>query len=146
MSKKTQAAQRLIQEVRRTFQVLRELSDSMNRDVAVTASMRSVMETLCDLGPRPVPEIATEKHVSRQHVQKNVDELVRLGLVRTKKNPAHKRSVLIELTAEGRAIYECIRDAETELLNEALKQMQVTSIKEANDTLLSLRKRLECEL
>jgi len=146
MSKKIQAAQKLIQEVRRTFQVLRELSDSMNRDVAVTAAMRSVMETLCDLGPRPVPEIATEKHVSRQHIQKNVDELIRLGLARTKKNPAHKRSVLIELTADGRAIYECIRDAEIQLLNEALQKTQLTSIKEAHDTLLSLRKRLEGEL
>jgi DNA-binding MarR family transcriptional regulator len=56
-------------------------------------------------GALTVPGIAHTMGLTRQAIQKQVDVLKREGLVSTRSNPAHKRSVLVELTAPGRVAY-----------------------------------------
>jgi DNA-binding MarR family transcriptional regulator len=71
-----------------------------------SSGRRSLLKTLREHGPRTVPFMARDRSVSRQHIQKLVDSLRASGLVRSFPNPAHKRSVLIGLTAEGRRFSE----------------------------------------
>lgn len=145
MKEKVALAGELITEIRRSFQLLRQLSDTMNADVGVTAAMRSVMETLADHGSRTVPDIAAEKHVSRQHIQKNADELMRTGLAKSRPNPAHKRSVLIELTPAGRVLFETIRQSETELIERIVAPLPDQALIQSNNTLKAFRERMAKE-
>ena len=76
--------------------------EAQTRALGWTVGSRAVMEVLEAHGPLTVPQIASRLSLARQNVQRHVDELVRLGDLRTAANPAHRRSVLIEPTAQGR--------------------------------------------
>src|SRR5690606_18141459 len=55
--------------VRACFNRLRALGDTLHEDLGITASMRSVLESLHEDGARTVPQIAKSKSVTRQHIQ-----------------------------------------------------------------------------
>src|SRR4051794_34307434 len=92
----------LVDEIRLQFHAWTRLADVLHGDAGVTAPMRAVLEYLQRNGPTPVPRIAQQRGVSRQHVQTIVNELRDAGLVELRDNPAHQRSHLVELTADGR--------------------------------------------
>jgi DNA-binding MarR family transcriptional regulator len=75
--------------------------EDAERIEGVSIGVRAVLELLQAEGPQPVPSIAATLVLSRQFVQRNVDAAAARGWVRTAPNPAHRRSVLIELTPEG---------------------------------------------
>ena len=58
--------------------------------------------------PASIPQIAAAIGMTRQGVLKQINQLVGDGLVEPLPNPAHKRSPLYRLTADGRAIYDAI--------------------------------------
>ena len=75
--------------------------EDAERIEGVSIGVRAVLERLQAAGPQTVPTIAAALVLSRQFVQRNVDAAVERGWVCTAPNPAHRRSVLIELTPEG---------------------------------------------
>ena len=91
----------VISEMRRGWHLLSALADSIGADLGVTPSMRAVMAELACGERRTVPDIAAERGVSRQHIQKIVNALADQGFVETVENPSHKRSVLVGLTRAG---------------------------------------------
>jgi len=103
--KKNQQMTKLIRGVRNAFNRLRALGDRMHGYLEVTAAMRAIMEALSSLGPMTVPQIAKLKGVSRQHVQLLADALCAAELVTVRENPMHRRSLLIDLTAKGKATF-----------------------------------------
>ncbi|WP_250007399.1 MarR family winged helix-turn-helix transcriptional regulator [Actinoplanes sp. M2I2] len=78
----------------------------------LTVGMRAVLEVLAELGPATVPAIGERLDLARQGIQRHVNDLAHLGLVEARANPAHRRSVLIGLTAAGTARFARIRDDE----------------------------------
>jgi DNA-binding MarR family transcriptional regulator len=78
--------------------------------------VRAVLERLQLAGPEPVPAIASALVLSRQFVQRNVDAAAARGWVQPVPNPAHRRSVLIELTPEGERIIAAITAREQAVL------------------------------
>jgi DNA-binding MarR family transcriptional regulator len=56
-------------------------------------------------------------------VQRLIDDMIDMGLVRTRPNPEHKRSVLIELTRAGKAQTEAIARIELPLLTQLFEGM-----------------------
>lgn len=132
---------RLIVEIRGAFNDLKALSDAMIADLGVTAAMRAVIEHLTGHGPQTVPQIADAKSVSRQHIQLIADALQDKGLVVYHDNPAHKRSRLVDLTADGRAVFEAIRSREAALLAE-LSETGQDDWSSAADIVARLRARL----
>ena len=48
-----------------------------------SSGRRSILKSLGELGPQTVPEMARARSVSRQHIQRIVDELKSDGLVRS---------------------------------------------------------------
>ena len=67
----------------------------------ITVSQRAVLEQLQGQGPLTVPDIGRRLILPRQFIQKIVNELLALALIERLENAAHKRSVLLALTAEG---------------------------------------------
>jgi DNA-binding MarR family transcriptional regulator len=104
---------RYIQQIRLAFQRLRKIGEDLHADSGVSLSLRAMLEWLSEHGGQTVPQMAEAKAVSRQHVQKSVNELLERGLARSVANPAHKRSVLIEITSDGRKLFKdmCKREA-----------------------------------
>jgi len=68
-----------------------------------------LLHGLAEAGPQTVPQIARARPVSRQRIQKLVDEMAADELVAFMENPAHKRSKLVHLTTKGEVAYRNMR-------------------------------------
>lgn len=62
-------------------------------------------------GQRTVPDVARRLGLARQSVQRVADELTAADLVSAATNPAHARSPLLELTAQGRQVLNRLTSA-----------------------------------
>jgi DNA-binding MarR family transcriptional regulator len=113
MSTSTSNLYQLIWQTRRLFQRLRVSGDALLEGTGINASQRAVLEFLDGGVALTVPGIAEERSVSRQHVQKVVNDLLELGLVEMVKNPAHKRSQLVQATASGKKLFKSVRKKES---------------------------------
>ncbi len=81
-----------------------------------SVGVRAVLDLLREHQPMTVPQMARELALSRQFVQRMVNDAVQRSWVRTLANPAHQRSSLIELTRRGRTVIEAILDREHAVL------------------------------
>jgi DNA-binding MarR family transcriptional regulator len=93
----------------------------------VTMPMRAVLERLAD-GPHTVPQIARALWLPRQVVQRLADAAAALGYVRWAPNPAHRRSKLAELTADGRRVFAEIHDDELAGLRSLARRLDPADI------------------
>lgn len=132
----------LIVEIRGAFNELKAFADDASADLGVTAAMRAVLEHLARFGPSTVPDIAREKSVSRQHIQKLADALVEAGLARFEPNPAHRRSALLVPTETGTATFATIRRREGRALARLGEGLDAGRCTEAVETVAALRKAL----
>jgi DNA-binding MarR family transcriptional regulator len=134
---------RLIVAIRIAFNRLKGVSDELNRDLGINVSARGVLESLANGSlEKSVPLIAREKGVSRQHIQLIVDALLDRSLVKVVDNPAHKRSPLIVLTAEGAQIFAEIRRREADMLEILAKGLDRAALAGAAAALEALNTRL----
>ncbi|MFG3546417.1 MarR family winged helix-turn-helix transcriptional regulator [Streptomyces sp. NPDC047725] len=70
----------------------------------VSVGVRAVLTLLHRDGPMTVPQMGRAQTISRQFVQRMVNDAAARGLVESVPNPAHRRSSLIRLTDEGRSV------------------------------------------
>jgi DNA-binding MarR family transcriptional regulator len=80
------------------------LANQLRRTVVVSGQSlgpgeAAVVELLEKSGPMSVPNIARQRHTSRQNIQVVVNRLEKEGLVAFSENPAHQRSPLVQLCA-----------------------------------------------
>ncbi|MBW8797929.1 MAG: MarR family transcriptional regulator [Streptomyces sp.] len=68
-----------------------------------SVGVRSVLDLLRRHEPMTVPQMGRIMALSRQFVQRMVNDAVARGWAEVTPNPAHQRSSLIRLTPEGRA-------------------------------------------
>jgi DNA-binding MarR family transcriptional regulator len=125
---------------------LKSLADALHANVAVTAAMRAVLETLHETGEQTVPQIARAKSVSRQHIQVLANELAALDMVAVRANPADKRSPLLHLTKKGKATFERMREREADALRELAAALSECDVDTALQTLSTLRVFLDGKL
>lgn len=143
MPDKVKDLTRVITGVRRCFWLLGAVSDEMIADLGVTASLRAVLEHLHEFGAQTVPQIAREKAVKRQSIQALVDQLRSLGLASVQDNPTHRRSVLVAMTPEGKALFRKIQARESRLLAELGESLGASDLAVTATTLASLRTALQ---
>ncbi len=142
MSSEAQRLSRLIDVLRVSFNRLKGLTESLHRDLGINASMRGVMQSLADGGAKTVPAIAREKGVSRQHIQVNVDALLRAGMVEGSGNAAHRRSPLIALTQTGNQIFAEARRRESTILDSLAGGFAPAALDDAASVLEALNREL----
>jgi len=129
----------LITQIRRAFHDLAATSDRLNADLGISASRRALLEYLSVSGPDTAANIARAKNVSRQHIQQIADQCDAAGLTEFATNPAHKRSQLIRLTAQGQSAFDEIRRREGEVLQQLAGLLDAGGVGAATDTLKQLR-------
>ncbi|MFF4622309.1 MarR family winged helix-turn-helix transcriptional regulator [Nonomuraea jabiensis] len=78
----------------------------------LSVGVRAVLNLLREHGPMTVPQMGREQALSRQFVQRMINDAAGRGLVEFAANPAHKRSSLIRLTERGRAVITAVIDRE----------------------------------
>nr|WP_149549153.1 MarR family transcriptional regulator [Streptomyces marokkonensis] len=84
----------------------------------ISVGVRAVLALLHRGGPMTVPQMGRAQSISRQFVQRMVNDAAARGLVESVPNPAHRRSSLIRLTGEGRSVITAVVDREHRMLRE----------------------------
>ncbi|MFF4799011.1 MarR family winged helix-turn-helix transcriptional regulator [Streptomyces sp. NPDC001351] len=81
----------------------------------VSVGIRAVLDLLRQHDPMTVPQMGRVLALSRQFVQRMVNDAAAQGWVEAVPNPAHQRSSLIRITEEGRATIAAILGREHHL-------------------------------
>jgi DNA-binding MarR family transcriptional regulator len=84
----------------------------------LSVGVRAVLDLLRINGPMTVPQMGRAQALSRQFVQRMVNDAAARSLVEITSNPAHQRSSLIRLTDTGREAIEAVIAREHSLLRE----------------------------
>ena len=129
----------MLNEVRLLFHRMIQVAEGLHAQEPVTVSMRAVLEYLARNGPTPVPTIARNRHVSRQHIQGLVNRLLAQQLVTLAENPAHQRSSRVALTPEGERTIHRMLEREQSVFKQVEAEVSPTSLSEATRTLQTLR-------
>lgn len=99
--------------------VYRKVARIVERDQAVmgmSVGVRNVLDQLHRSGPLTVPQMARAQDLSRQFVQRMVNDARDSGFAEIADNPEHRRSSLIHLTADGRTAIEAVAAREHRLM------------------------------
>jgi len=124
--------------IRRLFRAMGQKSTESLRDLGVTAADRAAMEFLYPDRTLSVPEIAERYQVSRQHVQVTVNALLGKKLLATRDNPRHKRSPLIALTDDGKALFKRIRNRDKKIVEQLFAAIPASDRRATQKTLEAL--------
>ena len=108
-----------------------------------TYAERSVLEALVRDGAQSVPGIARARLVSRQHIQKLVDDLAGKRLIEFRPNPAHKTSPLVDVTIKGERAYTAAASREDEILNAIAPSLARKNLAPALEALRALAEALK---
>ncbi|GAB2698195.1 MarR family winged helix-turn-helix transcriptional regulator [Kitasatospora kifunensis] len=84
----------------------------------LSVGVRAVLDLLRQHGPMTVPQLGRAQSLSRQFVQRMVNEAATRQLVEIIPNPAHQRSSLVRLTDDGSAAINAVLSREHALLRE----------------------------
>ena len=96
----------LIVEVFRLNGCLLAAGDRLVADMGLTSARWQVLGAIAlNGGPITVPSIARNMGLTRQAVQRVVNDLQAVGLLRSALNPHHRRASLIALTDTGASAY-----------------------------------------
>ena len=94
-------------------------------------------------GPRTVPQIARARRLTRQQIQKLVDDAEAKGLVGFRQNPNHKRSRIVALTLDGTALFERIDGTIRETAQEMSEDFDIRDLDPALRVLFDLQQSLD---
>jgi DNA-binding MarR family transcriptional regulator len=97
--------------------VLRAVEEN-ERIEGVSVGVRAVLDLLARNGPLTVPQMGRAQSLSRQFVQRMVNDATASGLVELADNPAHRRSRLVRLTERGSAAIAAVTAREHGLLSQ----------------------------
>jgi DNA-binding MarR family transcriptional regulator len=137
-----QVVDRFVFEVALLFFRMRTVATEYVGQGRHSTGRRSILRSL-SRRPHTVPEMARERGVSRQHVQKLVDGLVADRLVMTRVNPKDRRSRLVSLTSKGRAYFRGLCDRETKLFTRIARGLDPEDFRRATALIRELRGRLK---
>ncbi len=94
----------------------------------MSTGVRAVLEALHVHGRQTIPEVARRLATSRQYVQRMASDAIAAGLAVTEPNPAHKRSTMLCLSAEGRTAIESTLQREADRLRAARAQLSAADV------------------
>ncbi len=137
-----QAVDRFTFEVALLFFRMRAVANEYIGQGRHSTGRRSILRSVSQR-PQTVPEMARERGVSRQHVQKLVDALVADRLVMTRVNLADRRSRLVSPTSMGNTFFRALRVREAKLFADLARGLDPKDFRRATTLIKELRSRLE---
>ena len=134
----------LILEVFRLNGRLLAAGDVLVADLGLTSARWQVLGAIA-ISPalEPVARLARRMGLTRQAVQRVVNDLEHLGLVEFRTNPHHQRAQLVGLTAKGRGIYDQAHQRQAPWANHLAEGLDPGELQAAIRTIRQLTARLE---
>ena len=136
-----EALKELIIEATRLHYHVVSASRGLARAQDLTNGQVSLLRSLAAQGPCTVPELARERAIARQPVQRMTLELEALGLVTFEANPRHRRSRLVTPTARGKRKLRAMERRQTALAGSIGRGFSERSIRSATRVLRRVRER-----
>lgn len=127
------------------FQRLKVLAELIHGQGELSGARHTTLKNLARFGPTSVPQLARHKAVSRQAVQKFINELAQEGLVEFIGNLAHKRSPLVRLSAKGLEYVDAMNEVEARQLARLTIDISVERLEATAQTLKEVRLLLESQ-
>jgi len=141
---KGEALTRLILETFRLNGELLATGNQLTNPFGLTSARWQIMGPIFeDQKPMTVAQIARRMGLSRQGVQRIVNDLKKLGMVIFLDNPDHKRAPLISLSEAGRNVMIALNNAQTAWVNDLSKDLSESQIKQALTVMETVRQRLD---
>ncbi|GGO77556.1 MarR family winged helix-turn-helix transcriptional regulator [Nonomuraea cavernae] len=124
-TERAQASEELTDRLMEVFDLVGPLYRRAQRKVeqdapieGLSVGVRAVLNMLREHGPMTVPQMGRAQALSRQFVQRMINDAAARHLVESVPNPAHQRSSLIRLTEEGRAAITAVMARERAVLSQ----------------------------
>ena len=118
--------------------------DVLVADVGLTSARWQVLGAIAlSAVPLPVAHIARNMGLTRQAVQRVVNEMEHDGLVRFEPNVHHRRAKLVLLTARGDAAYDAATKRQGPWASKLAEGLRTEQIIAATATLLTIRQCLD---
>jgi DNA-binding MarR family transcriptional regulator len=117
---------------------LRQRADLPNAEYAV-------LEMIHRFGPMTVPQIARARSTSRQNIQILIDRLEAIGRVGLTGNPAHKKSLLVQITENGKASLAASETAQKDFLLELGSRLSEAEVRGTISVLSKVRSLLSAD-
>jgi DNA-binding MarR family transcriptional regulator len=134
----------LVWQTRPLLQQINAAVESALAGTGLTLRMRAVLELLLSEGAMTVPALARRLEIQRQYVQVMVNETCAARLTELQPNPAHRRSSLVLLTAQGHRVIARVRDAESKVLTRIARKLPDAKVRAAleiqNELLAAFRR------
>jgi DNA-binding MarR family transcriptional regulator len=145
-SASAEAITSLVLEVFRLNGRLLATGDRMMADMGLTSARWQVLGAIALAGARlPVAHIAHDMGLSRQAVQRLVNEMAADGLVSFADNPRHRRARLVVLTARGQAVFEEAMGRQEPWAQDLGAGMEASELATAARVLRAVTRRLEAD-
>jgi DNA-binding MarR family transcriptional regulator len=117
--------------------------DQLTSDIGLTSARWQVMGAIALAGtPQPVAHIARRMGITRQSVQRIVNELKRDGFVDLAPNPNHQRAPIVVLTEKGSAAYTATTSRQIPWANRLAAKLPVRDLKIAVEVLRTVSDQL----
>src|SRR5262245_27802365 len=138
------AVTELILAVFRANGLLLEAGNRLVSDLGLTSARWQVLGAIALAGtPLPVAHIARNMGLTRQAVQRVVNELEIDGLISFAPNPYHRRAKLVVLTEVGRHAYQAADERQKAWVNELANRLNEEDLTLATHVARTLFLRLE---
>lgn len=137
--------QEVVDETIALFRWLAWVSEQLYGEEARGAARRWVLRRLARDGPQTVPQLSRTRRLRRQSMQPIVDALVADDLVQWNVNPAHARSRLAEITANGKRLVDSLDDLDARVLRAVGRDISEADLACTARTLRALREGFELE-
>ena len=137
----------LILDVFRLNGALLASGDALVGDLGLTSARWQVLGAIA-LSPAPLPvaHLARNMGLSRQAVQRSIDEMRSDGLVRLDPNPHHKRAMLVAMTERGETAFRAAMERQEVWADDLTAGQSRESVEAAGALLRALQRRLDASL
>ncbi len=141
-TEKAEADQKAYNAIIATSKVVRHVALRLFSDEGITDPQFLALLLLVDNGPMLMRKMSDEMLVTPANVTGIMDRLEEKSLVRRTPGKGDRRATIIEITFEGKALYERVAIKKAEMLQKAL----TTFTKDELTTLYSLLERFQREM
>ncbi len=117
---------------------------SLVADLGLTSARWQVLGAIAfSPVPLPVAHLARNMGLTRQAVQRSVDEMRSDGLIRLDPNPHHKRAMLVAMTERGASAYRAAMERQGGWADVLAAGLTPKGVEAASALLRELRRRLD---
>lgn len=136
----------LIVEVFRLNGLLLATADKLVSRFGLTGARWQVLGAIAmSATPETVARLARNMGLTRQSVQRVVNEMVEEGMLRLRDNPHHQRAKLVELTKKGAAAFDAAIELQVPWVQALSEGISKKRLLDARDVLATIGKRLESQ-